>query len=78
VSDGPPNAAPFRLIDHVEFGEDVTVWSFANPYGCRIAAHTGVGAFAEIQAGAVIGVPAGSPGTLSSAPACPARQAWRD
>jgi hypothetical protein len=78
VSDSPANAAPFRLIDDVEFGGDETAWSFANPYGCGIAAHIGVGAFVEIQTGVVIGAPAGSPATLSSAPACPARQTWRD
>jgi hypothetical protein len=79
VSDSPANAAPFRLIDNVEFGDDVTAWSFASPYDCRIAAHTGVGASAEVQTGAVIGAPAGSPATLSSAPVCrPARQSWRD
>ena len=39
----------------MEFGEDVTVWSFTNLYGCRIGAHTRIGAFVEIQAGAVIG-----------------------
>ncbi len=63
MSDSLANAAPFRLIHDVEFGEDVMAWSFANPYGCRIAAHTGVGAFAEIQTGAVIGAPIGSPAT---------------
>lgn len=31
------------------------VWSFTNLYGCRIGAHTRIGAFVEIQAGAVIG-----------------------
>ena len=39
VSDSPANDAPFRLIDDVEFGEDVTVWSFTNLYGCRIGTH---------------------------------------
>jgi UDP-2-acetamido-3-amino-2,3-dideoxy-glucuronate N-acetyltransferase len=33
----------------------VTVWSFTNLYGCRIGDHTRIGAFVEIQAGAVIG-----------------------
>lgn len=31
------------------------MWSFTNLYGCRIGAHTRIGAFVEIQAGAVIG-----------------------
>ena len=51
----PANDAPFRLISEVEFGEDVTVWSFTNLYGCRIGGHTRIGAFVEIQAGAVVG-----------------------
>lgn len=55
VSDSPANAAPLRLIDDVEFGENVTVWSFANLYGCRIGDNTRVGSFVEIQRGAVIG-----------------------
>jgi UDP-2-acetamido-3-amino-2,3-dideoxy-glucuronate N-acetyltransferase len=55
VPDQPANDAPFRAIRDVEFGEDVTVWSFTNLYGCRIGAHTRIGSFVEIQAGAVIG-----------------------
>jgi UDP-2-acetamido-3-amino-2,3-dideoxy-glucuronate N-acetyltransferase len=55
MPDRPANDAPFRLIDCVEFGEDVMVWSFTNLYGCRIGAHTRIGAFVEIQRGAVIG-----------------------
>jgi UDP-2-acetamido-3-amino-2,3-dideoxy-glucuronate N-acetyltransferase len=51
----PVNEAPHRLIRDVEFGEDVTVWSFTNLYGCRIGPHSRIGAFVEIQAGAVIG-----------------------
>ena len=51
----PANEAPFRLIENVEFGEDVIVWSFTNLYGCRIGDRTRIGAFVEIQAGAVIG-----------------------
>jgi UDP-2-acetamido-3-amino-2,3-dideoxy-glucuronate N-acetyltransferase len=56
MSDSPANAAPFRLIDDVEFGEDVTVWSFSNLYGCRIGSHTRIGSFVEVQRGASIGV----------------------
>jgi len=55
LADRPANEAPHRLIIDVEFGEDVTVWSFTNLYGCRIGDHTRIGAFVEVQAGAVIG-----------------------
>jgi UDP-2-acetamido-3-amino-2,3-dideoxy-glucuronate N-acetyltransferase len=54
VTDSPANAAPFRLIDDVEFGEDVTVWSFSNLYGCRIGSHTRIGS-SWSPAGASIG-----------------------
>ena len=52
---GPANDAPHRLIADVEFGENVTVWSFTNLYGCRIGDNTRVGSFVEIQRGASIG-----------------------
>jgi len=55
MSDSPANAAPFRLIDNVEFGEDVTVWSFTNLYGCSIGSRTRIGSFVEVQQGASIG-----------------------
>jgi UDP-2-acetamido-3-amino-2,3-dideoxy-glucuronate N-acetyltransferase len=55
VADRPANDAPFRLIDDVEFGENVTVWSFTNLYGCRIGANTRIGSFVEIQRGAIVG-----------------------
>jgi UDP-2-acetamido-3-amino-2,3-dideoxy-glucuronate N-acetyltransferase len=55
VADGPANDAPHRLIDDVEFGDGVVVYSFTNLYGCRIGANTRVGTFVEIQRGAVIG-----------------------
>lgn len=51
----PANEAPFRLIDDVQFGEDVFVQSFVNLYGCRIGAGTRIGPFVEIQRGAVVG-----------------------
>ena len=51
----PANDAPFRLIDNVEFGEDVTVRSFSNLYGCRIGSHSRIGSFVEVQRGASIG-----------------------
>jgi UDP-2-acetamido-3-amino-2,3-dideoxy-glucuronate N-acetyltransferase len=52
---GPANDAPYRLINDVEFGEGVVVFSFTNIYGCRIGDGTRVGPFVEIQRGAVIG-----------------------
>ena len=55
MADGPVNDDPFRLIDDVEFGEDVVVHSFVNLYGCRIGGGTRVGTFVEIQRGAQIG-----------------------
>jgi UDP-2-acetamido-3-amino-2,3-dideoxy-glucuronate N-acetyltransferase len=55
VADGPANDAPYRLIDDVAFGEDVTVRSFTNLYGCSIGAGTQIGTFVEIQRGASIG-----------------------
>lgn len=51
----PANDAPFRIFREVEFGDDVTVWSFTNLYGCRIGDRTRIGAFVEIQAGVSIG-----------------------
>ena len=55
MSDKPGNTAPYRLIDDVEFGGNVTVFSFTNLYGCRIGDDTRIGPFVEIQRGAVIG-----------------------
>ena len=55
VADGPVNEAPYRLIDGVEFGEDVAVQSFVNLYGCRIGDRTRIGPFVEIQRGVVVG-----------------------
>lgn len=51
----PANAAPFRLIDDVEFGDDAIVSAFTNLYGCKIGDETRIGPFVEIQRGAVIG-----------------------
>ena len=51
----PVNDAPFRLFEDVEFGSNVTVWSFTNLYGCRICDDTRIGSFVEVQRGAVIG-----------------------
>jgi UDP-2-acetamido-3-amino-2,3-dideoxy-glucuronate N-acetyltransferase len=51
----PVNAAPYRLIDDVEFGENVVVYAFTNLYGCRVGDGTRIGPFVEIQRGAVVG-----------------------
>jgi UDP-2-acetamido-3-amino-2,3-dideoxy-glucuronate N-acetyltransferase len=55
VATGPANEAPYRLLNDVSFGEGVVVFSFTNLYGCRIGERTRIGAFVEIQRGAVIG-----------------------
>ncbi len=55
MSAAPANDAPFRLIADVEFGDAVVVYSFTNLYGCSIGDETRIGAFVEIQRGAVIG-----------------------
>lgn len=55
MADGPVNDASHRLIDDVEFGENVIVHPFTNLYGCRIGDNTRIGPFVEIQRGAVIG-----------------------
>jgi UDP-2-acetamido-3-amino-2,3-dideoxy-glucuronate N-acetyltransferase len=51
----PANDAPYRLIEGVDFGENVTVSPFTNLYGCRIGAETRIGPYVEIQRDAVIG-----------------------
>ncbi|HET7417651.1 MAG TPA: acyltransferase [Solirubrobacterales bacterium] len=51
----PVNEAPYRLLDDVELGEGVAIYSFTNLYGCRIGTRTRVGTFVEIQRGATIG-----------------------
>ena len=55
MADRPANDAPNRLIDDVDFGEDVVVQAFVNLYGCRIGEGTRIGPFVEIQRGAVVG-----------------------
>jgi acetyltransferase-like isoleucine patch superfamily enzyme len=55
MAQGPSNDAPYRLINEVEFGEDVVVFSFTNLYGCHIGDGTRVGPFVEIQSGVMIG-----------------------
>lgn len=39
----------------VKLGQDVRIYNFVNAYGCTIGDRTKVGAFVEIQKGAVIG-----------------------
>ena len=51
----PANDAPFRLIDGVDFGDDVVVQGFVNLYGCRVGDRTTIGPFVEIQRGVVVG-----------------------
>jgi acetyltransferase-like isoleucine patch superfamily enzyme len=55
MSSAPANDAPHRLLNDVDFGEDVKVFSFVNLYGCRIGDRSQIGTFVEIQRGAVIG-----------------------
>ena len=55
VSSSPANDAPFRLLDDVEFGDKVVVYSFVNLYGCSIGSNTRIGTFVEIQTGVSIG-----------------------
>ena len=55
MADGPANAAPYRLLADVEFGDAVVVQAFTNLYGCRIGDGSRIGTFVEIQQGAVIG-----------------------
>ncbi|GMU92340.1 MAG: hypothetical protein AMXMBFR4_13980 [Candidatus Hydrogenedentota bacterium] len=44
-----------RIAPDVKLGEGVKLAAFINAYGCSIGDHTKVGAFVEIQKGAVIG-----------------------
>jgi UDP-2-acetamido-3-amino-2,3-dideoxy-glucuronate N-acetyltransferase len=55
VRDAPVNDVPHRLIDDVEFGEGVVVYSFTNLYGCSIGSGSRVGTFVEIARGATVG-----------------------
>jgi UDP-2-acetamido-3-amino-2,3-dideoxy-glucuronate N-acetyltransferase len=51
----PANEAPYRLIDDVEFGDGVVVYSFVNLYGCSIGSGTRIGPFVEISRGVTVG-----------------------
>jgi UDP-2-acetamido-3-amino-2,3-dideoxy-glucuronate N-acetyltransferase len=55
MGSSPANDAPYRLIDDVEFGDNVLVNSFTNLYGCQIGDGTRIGPFVEIQEGVEIG-----------------------
>ncbi len=44
-----------RLSPDVELGDGVRIFSFVNAYGCKIDDGAQIGAFVEIQRGAVIG-----------------------
>ena len=55
MASAPVNDAPYRLIDDVDFGDNVVVHPFTNLYGCRIGANTRIGPFVEVQRGARIG-----------------------
>jgi len=55
VARNPANEAECRVIDGVEFGEDVVVGPFVNLYGCSVGDGTRIGPFVEIQRGARIG-----------------------
>ncbi|MGH7269396.1 MAG: acyltransferase [Polyangiaceae bacterium] len=55
VAERPANDAPYRLINDVEFGENVVVYPFTNLYGCKIGDNTRRGPYVEIQRGVVVG-----------------------
>jgi acetyltransferase-like isoleucine patch superfamily enzyme len=44
-----------RIAPDVKLGSDVIIHGFVNLYGCTIGDHSKIGAFVEIQKGAVIG-----------------------
>jgi UDP-2-acetamido-3-amino-2,3-dideoxy-glucuronate N-acetyltransferase len=50
-----PKVGSFSSIDDVDFGDGVIVHGHANLYGCRIGDGCRIGAFVEIQRGAVLG-----------------------
>src|SRR5437016_3119707 len=55
MADGPANDAPYRLLEDVEFGENVVVYPFTNLYGCKVGDNTRIGTHVEIQRGVIIG-----------------------
>jgi acetyltransferase-like isoleucine patch superfamily enzyme len=44
-----------QCLKNVKVGKDVRIFNFVNAYGCSIDDNTKVGAFTEIQKGAIIG-----------------------
>ncbi len=44
-----------RIAPDVKLGKDVKIYGFVNMYGCTIVDETKIGAFVEIQGGAVVG-----------------------
>jgi len=44
-----------RIAPDVKLGKDVKIFGFVNMYGCTIGDETKIGAFVEIQGGAVVG-----------------------
>ena len=55
MADAPANEARYRLLEGVDFGDDVRVASFTNLYGCSIGSGSRIGPFVEIQRGASVG-----------------------
>jgi len=55
MAPAPVNDAPYRLIDDVEFGDGVVVYSFVNLFGCTVGAGTRIGPFVEISSGVTVG-----------------------
>src|SRR5215203_2397278 len=55
VGNQPVNDAQYRLLDDVDFGDNVIVSPFTNLYGCRIGDETRIGPFVEIQRDATVG-----------------------
>src|SRR5512132_4157951 len=44
-----------RIAPDVRLGKNVKIYSFVNMYGCSIGDETKIGAFVEIQGGAMVG-----------------------
>jgi acetyltransferase-like isoleucine patch superfamily enzyme len=49
------NADFIRVAPDVKLGDGVKIYAFANLYGCEIGDDTKIGAFVEIQKGAIVG-----------------------
>jgi acetyltransferase-like isoleucine patch superfamily enzyme len=54
-SRGQHNGVCQCISDDVKLGEGVKIYNFVNLYGCWIGSRTKIGAFVEIQKGAVVG-----------------------